>query len=177
MVSGHPSGDCDGVNEDMRDVYHRLWVKSGWTRARIARELGVNYSSVYRWETGETRPEVSKLKLLASLIGEPIEIGPEKTSPPASGPAVIDSAEADLLSALRSIRQPERRTVVNAMSQMIRAINMPQDQTVSAVARGVIDRAVRSAKKPAAPSSGPRAAGSERSSASARASDKSRGRD
>lgn len=77
---GEVAGTMRAVDE-LNQTYHQLWRKSGWTRARIARELGVNYTSVYRWESGETTPEASKLLLLAQLIGEPVQIGGVTTVP------------------------------------------------------------------------------------------------
>lgn len=107
--------------DDLNAVFHQLWRRSGWTRARIARELGVNYSSVYRWETGETKPEPSKLMLLARLIGEPVQIGATFTAADPQGPVKLDDGEIALLAELRRIPQPARSEFVKGMRSMMRA--------------------------------------------------------
>lgn len=115
--------------DELNEAYHQLWRKSGWTRARVSKELGVNYSSVYRWETGQTKPEPSKLLLLAQLIGEPVSINGVMSGPSVGGPARIDDAETALLSDLRKLPQPVRGEVIAAMAKMLRACQSAHDET------------------------------------------------
>lgn len=117
--------------DELNQTYHQLWRKSGWTRARIARELGVNYTSVYRWESGETTPEPSKLMLLAQLIGEPVQIAGVRTVPtPPLGR--IDETEMQFLSELRKIPQPTRAEILGNLTKLVRlsaSLGPPRDAT------------------------------------------------
>lgn len=43
--------------------------KSGCSQEQLAEKIGVSRQAVSKWETGESEPEISKLKLLAEIFG------------------------------------------------------------------------------------------------------------
>lgn len=43
--------------------------KSGQSQEALAEKLGVSRQAVSKWETGESEPEISKLKLLSQVLG------------------------------------------------------------------------------------------------------------
>lgn len=51
----------------------RLRQKTGLSQAKVARELGIAAPSVAQWETGRSRPDISRLNALAKLYGVDIQ--------------------------------------------------------------------------------------------------------
>ncbi len=41
----------------------------GWTQLKLANELGVTPSTIYKWETGRTEPKVAQLRAVARAFG------------------------------------------------------------------------------------------------------------
>jgi len=58
---------------------------AGLTMTELAGKLGVNVSTVYRWETGEDTPSSPRLPLLADTLGCTIDQLYGRDSPPAAG--------------------------------------------------------------------------------------------
>ena len=51
-----------------------LWVET-YGRARLAREIGVSWTTVYLWALGINRPSIERAGIIAKLCGiEPAEI-------------------------------------------------------------------------------------------------------
>lgn len=51
---------------------HRLRKKVKKSRAAVAREVGVEYNAVYRWERGEALPSIDNLVNLADVLNTTI---------------------------------------------------------------------------------------------------------
>jgi len=58
---------------------------AGLTMTELAGKLGVNVSTVYRWETGEDTPSTHRLPILADTLGCTIDQLYGRDSPPAAG--------------------------------------------------------------------------------------------
>jgi len=50
--------------QQIKSIRRRL----GWPQERLARELGLSYSSISRWERGETTPSPAAMRLLSDLL-------------------------------------------------------------------------------------------------------------
>lgn len=50
-----------------------LRTSAGWTREFVARQLGVNISTVRNWEKGITEPSISMAIKIAKMFGVSIE--------------------------------------------------------------------------------------------------------
>ena len=48
-------------------------IASGLTQSAVARELGVDQSSISDWERGEATPKVTNVIRLAALFGIPVD--------------------------------------------------------------------------------------------------------
>lgn len=58
---------------------------AGMTMTDLAGRMGVNVSTVYRWDTGEDIPSAARLPLLADTLGCSIDQLYGRDSPPAAG--------------------------------------------------------------------------------------------
>ncbi len=47
----------------------QLREERGWTRLKLANEIGATPGSVYNWERGTSEPRVSQLRALARVFG------------------------------------------------------------------------------------------------------------
>lgn len=63
----------------------RLWNKTGMSQAKVAKELGIAPASVAQWETGRSRPDISRLSAVARLYNVDIRelCGDDLPLPPA----------------------------------------------------------------------------------------------
>ena len=52
-----------------------IWCrkKSGLSQEMLAEKVGVSRQAVSKWETGESEPEISKLKVLAEIFGVTVD--------------------------------------------------------------------------------------------------------
>ena len=52
-----------------------IWCrkKSGLSQEMLAKKVGVSRQAVSKWETGESEPEISKLKVLAEIFGVTVD--------------------------------------------------------------------------------------------------------
>lgn len=58
---------------------------AGMTMTDLAGRMGVNVSTVYRWDIGEDIPSAARLPLLADALGCSIDQLYGRGSPPAAG--------------------------------------------------------------------------------------------
>jgi transcriptional regulator with XRE-family HTH domain len=50
------------------------WMyRDRWSRKRLAEELGVTPSTIWRYLTGKSEPSLTTYKVLAQMMGEPVE--------------------------------------------------------------------------------------------------------
>ena len=61
------------MNETMGSILARLRREKGWTQEQLARELGISYQAVSKWENELSSPDLSALPLLADLFGVSID--------------------------------------------------------------------------------------------------------
>ena len=47
-------------SEDIRKIRHRVLL----TQEDFAKEIGVSYATINRWETGEAKPNIKTMKLI-----------------------------------------------------------------------------------------------------------------
>lgn len=52
----------------MLRTIRQLRDERGWSRLKLANELGVTPGAVYNWETGTSEPSASKLRQVAQLF-------------------------------------------------------------------------------------------------------------
>jgi len=54
--------------------------RRGWSRNTLARETGINGSTLWRWMVGQASPPLDKLVQIASTVGcQPADLLPKKT--------------------------------------------------------------------------------------------------
>jgi transcriptional regulator with XRE-family HTH domain len=51
----------------METILSRLRIDAGLTRAEASRQLGVDQSALWRWESGKREPPASQVRALATL--------------------------------------------------------------------------------------------------------------
>ena len=61
------------MNETMGSILARLRREKGWTQEQLAKELGISYQAVSKWENELSSPDLSALPLLADLFGVSID--------------------------------------------------------------------------------------------------------
>ncbi len=71
-------------------------IRSGWSRIEFAEKIGVNASTVQRWESGGVLPGGEALKAMHDLLGVNVDWLLSGERPTASLPAVSSSPEHDL---------------------------------------------------------------------------------
>lgn len=53
--------------EDIPALIRRIRERAGWTQERLAREIGVAFSTVNNWEGGKRRPQPYLLQRLREI--------------------------------------------------------------------------------------------------------------
>lgn len=53
----------------MKKTVKEAYQEAGWTAPSIAAELGVNFVSIYRWQSGECQPRLDTAMKFAELCG------------------------------------------------------------------------------------------------------------
>ena len=82
------------MNETMGSILARLRREKGWTQEQLARELGISYQAVSKWENELSSPDLSALPLLADLFGVRIDaLFGRETAQPQETPAVLPQPE------------------------------------------------------------------------------------
>lgn len=51
-----------------REEIKKIRKHLGWSQERLARELGLSFSTISRWERGESKPSPAAQKLLNELV-------------------------------------------------------------------------------------------------------------
>ena len=82
------------MNETMGSILARLRREKGWTQEQLAKELGISYQAVSKWENELSSPDLSALPLLADLFGVSIDaLFGRETAQPQETPAVLPQPE------------------------------------------------------------------------------------
>lgn len=123
----------------------RLRQKVDWPIAKIADQLRVDRTAVYRWVAGDMIPHETRLAYFASLIGEPAHLGSERLMDRAA-PRALDDWERELLDVIRPIPPKERAAFTKSLAEVVKVLRTPLDYGKPAK------------KKPARPVSSPEAA-------------------
>lgn len=107
----------DALNQE----FLRLFAVSGWNQARVSRELHVSSGTVSQYVSGETRPSLTVLRLLAELVGDTLRV-PGVTPAPANRtfPPRLDPRERALVDALRDCPSEQRRQLLEAFATICR---------------------------------------------------------
>ncbi len=74
--------------ENIAEQLKALRRQQGWSQEDLARELGVSFSTVNRWENGKAKPSRLAGNQIARLLGEN-EINSQSVSAPGNGSKVI----------------------------------------------------------------------------------------
>ena len=56
--------------ENIAEELKKLRQLKGWSQEDLARELGVSFATVNRWENGKTKPSKMAQNLLKKISGE-----------------------------------------------------------------------------------------------------------
>lgn len=109
---GAPMGDASA--EDWAGYLRRMTKRPGWSVARLAREAGVNRSTIFGWMKGDG-VNVASVKAIARALGDD-----EAHALAAAGGATIqgDQLDSDVRIILRRLADP---TVSEAEKTLIRA--------------------------------------------------------
>lgn len=114
---------------DQRNTeFIRLLRSSGWHQARAARELGLTTGAVSRYISGEIKPSLPVLRLMADRIQEPLLLPGEEGNPAEwrdGGPKFLESWEAGIIAELRRLERPAREKVIGALRDIIDAVAKP----------------------------------------------------
>lgn len=51
------------------DRVKALRASRNWSRAELGEKLGVTHTAIYKWETGQSQPDISMLRRLADIFG------------------------------------------------------------------------------------------------------------
>ena len=103
-------------NEIVRDAMKRR----GMTNQQLARELGVNQTTVGRWLNGRSTPGVVTIHHIGGILGiELLEAASAETG---------DAQETELLAAFRRMRAAERTLLLHCLHEREhRCHNGPED--------------------------------------------------
>lgn len=95
----------------------RLRNKTGLSQAKVAKELGIAAPSVAQWETGRSRPDLSRLPALARLYGVDIRelCGDDLPMPP------IDPDQTRLRSLIDQLTPANIATMIMIAEGMVKA--------------------------------------------------------
>lgn len=74
--------------ENIAEQLKALRKQQGWSQEDLARELGVSFSTVNRWENGKAKPSRLAGNQIARLLGKN-EINSQSVSAPRNGSKVI----------------------------------------------------------------------------------------
>lgn len=109
-----PMGDASPPAEDWAGYLRRMTSRPGWSIARLAREAGVNRSTIFGWIKGDG-VNVASVKAIAKALGDS-----EAHALAAAGGATTggDQLDADVRIILRRLADP---TVTEAEKTLIRA--------------------------------------------------------
>lgn len=109
-----PMGDASPPAEDWAGYLRRMTSRPGWSIARLAREAGVNRSTIFGWIKGDG-VTVASVKQIAKALGDS-----EADALAAAGGATTggDQLDADVRIILRRLADP---TVTEAEKTLIRA--------------------------------------------------------
>jgi len=92
-------------NETVRDAMKRR----GMTHQQLARELGVNESTVGRWLSGRSHPAAGTLRHIGTILG--LSLGE------ADRACTEKAEENELLDAFRRMAAAERRLLLNCLRE------------------------------------------------------------
>lgn len=114
---------------DQRNTeFIRLLRSSGWHQARAARELGLTTGAISRYISGEIKPSIPVLRLMADRLQEPLLLPGEDANPVEwrdGGPKFLESWEAGIIAELRRLERPAREKVIGALRDIIDAVAQP----------------------------------------------------
>ncbi|MCE6950665.1 helix-turn-helix domain-containing protein [Cereibacter sphaeroides] len=95
-----------------RRIRHRRWML-GMSQQQLARQLGIGFQQVQKYETGANRVSASRLWDIAKALDVPIAFffGQERATP--ASPDAPDSCALDLVRHFLAIPEPKRRSLLN----------------------------------------------------------------
>jgi transcriptional regulator with XRE-family HTH domain len=112
--------------------------RPGWSVARIARESGLDKSTIFRWKSGATGATVDSVKKIARAVGDDPEVvlraaaiteieEPRADDPDAEAIALIRSAQIPdslKLELIADLRRESRQDAARRRNSIERALNL-----------------------------------------------------
>lgn len=94
---------------DWKETVKEGMMRRGMTRQQLAKELGVNETTVGRWLSGRNSPATGTLRLIGSILGL-------RLAETGSG-ADLAAEETELLAAFRRMPGAERRLLLQCLRE------------------------------------------------------------
>lgn len=109
------------------DEFDRLWARSGWKQARVARELGISSATVSRYVSREIEPSRPVLLRLSDLLNIPLLLDDAEYRPNSlrDGARWLTDWEANVITILRRLESDTRDRVIRGIAEIVDAIAHP----------------------------------------------------